>query len=85
MKRRSLSSVYPYILSSKLLYGIIEVQYWVFLNSGKGFLSVTFGPLKLKVNYISFCDVIEVKLSLCLTKHYAIKTYGGVDYRSTFS
>jgi hypothetical protein len=30
--------------------------------------------LKVLIN-----DIEKVKLPLCLTKHYAMKTYGGVD------
>jgi hypothetical protein len=48
----------------------------------KGILSVTFDPLRLKMSYIDVFNVKlkvkEVNLSLCLTKHYAMKTYGGV-------
>jgi hypothetical protein len=52
MKGRPLSSFYPHILSSKLLYGFVGVQYWVFLDLGKGILGATFGSLKLKMNYV---------------------------------
>jgi hypothetical protein len=44
-------------------------------NQSSGFIK--------SVNVLTNC--MEVKLSLCLIKHHAMKMYRGVDYNSTHS
>jgi hypothetical protein len=46
--------------------------------SGKAVVTVTYFNDSFFANDLD-SSYIKVKLSLCLTKHYAMKTYGGVD------